>query len=267
MGKGASVMFGKRILILIPHPDDEVVGCAAAIARARATGARVFGVYLSHGCIAKKTMWFWQRGNYANDVARRLDEAARVADFLGITMVGGNVQRAAREIWPDLQTVYGDIAQAMQQCAPDCIWVPAYEGGNPDHDALNALSSTIKHIPIYEMAEYHFAHGVAHSNAFLAVKGNEIVLRLSVEEQQMKRAALNLYASEKKNLGAIDVSQESFRPLAAYDYTRRPHEGKVWYERFQWVPFKHPRVDYTKAAQVSRAVRVFLGDKVKQLDH
>ncbi len=254
-------MFGKRILILIPHPDDEVVACAAAIARARAQGARVFGVNLSHGCLARQTMWFWERGLYAQRVEQRIAESVRVADFLGIKMVGGNMARPAREIWPDLQTVYGEVMQAMQQCAPDCLWVPAYEGGNPDHDAINALASTIKNVPVYEMAEYNFIHGIPHSNAFLAIKGNEITLTLTPEEQVMKRAALKLYESEQKNLGDMDVRYESFRPLAEYDYSKRPHEGKLWYERFQWVPFRHPRVDYTRAAEVSKAITEFLSAK------
>lgn len=42
-------MFGQRVLILVPHPDDEVVGAAAAIARARAQGAAVTGVFLTTG--------------------------------------------------------------------------------------------------------------------------------------------------------------------------------------------------------------------------
>ncbi|MBY0428246.1 MAG: PIG-L family deacetylase [Alphaproteobacteria bacterium] len=252
-------MFGKRILILIPHPDDEVVACAAAIARARAQGARVFGVNLSHGCLAKQTMWWWERGLYQERVDRRVAESVEVAEFLGIKMVAGNVTRAAREIWPDLQTVYGEVMQAMQQCAPDMIWVSAYEGGNPDHDAMNAVASTIKNVPVFEIAEYNFIHGIPHSNAFLAVKGNEIVLNLTEGEQVMKRAALRLYESEQKNLVDIDVRYESFRPLAQYDYAKRPHEGKLWYERFQWVLFRHPRVDFTRGETVSKAIMEFLG--------
>ena len=86
-------MFGKRILILIPHPDDEVVACAAAIARARAQGARVFGVNLSHGCLAKQTMWWWERGLYQQRVDRRVAESVEVAEFLGIKRVAGNDRR------------------------------------------------------------------------------------------------------------------------------------------------------------------------------
>ena len=33
--------FGSSILILVPHPDDEVVGFAAAIGRAKAAGAKI----------------------------------------------------------------------------------------------------------------------------------------------------------------------------------------------------------------------------------
>lgn len=256
-------MIGKRILILIPHPHDEVVGCAAAIARARAQGARVFGVNLSHGCLPSRAMWWWERSQYQRVVDQRLAESLAVAEFLGIKQLNGNVMRAAREIWPNLQTVYGEVMQAMQICAPDRIWVPAYEGASPDYDAVNALASciarTVGQVSVFEMAQYHFAHGIPHSNAFIAIKGTEIKMTLTANEQKMKRAALKLYASEQKNLGDVDVRYETFRPIAQYDYSKRPHEGTLWYERFQWVPFAHPRVDVTKAATVSKAIMDFLG--------
>ncbi|HVY12511.1 MAG TPA: PIG-L family deacetylase [Alphaproteobacteria bacterium] len=251
-------MFGKRILILIPHPDDEVVGAGAAIARARGQGARVFGAYLSHGCLSRDTLWRWQRGGYARRVARRMKEAERAADFLGITPVVMNTQRAAREIWRELPSVRDDVLKAMQNCAPDRIWVPAFEGGNPDHDALNALAYTLEGVPVFEFSEYHLAGGRAHSNRFIAEKTGEIVHRLKPEERRLKRQALNLYRSEKGNTAGLKLEQEQFRPLPCYDYSKPPHEGQRWYERFQWVPFHHPRVDYTKAEEVSSAITAFL---------
>ncbi len=50
-------MFGRRILILIPHPDDEVVGAALAIRRAVKNGALVFGLDLTHGCPPREALW------------------------------------------------------------------------------------------------------------------------------------------------------------------------------------------------------------------
>jgi hypothetical protein len=46
------------------------------------------------------------------------------------------------------------------------------------------------------------------------------------------------------------------RPLAAYDYGRRPHVGRCFYERFHWVPF-HPRIDYCRPDEVCTALRNF----------
>jgi LmbE family N-acetylglucosaminyl deacetylase len=254
-------LFGKRILVLIPHPDDEVVGCGVALARAVATGARVYGLYLSHGCLARETLWPWQRGSYATFVARRMEEAAVAADFLGLTMVGANFERSAREIWPQLDHAEEEVRQALRECAPDVVWAPAYEGGNPDHDGLNALASTLHGVAVWEFAEYHFANGKAEANSFLAPRDDEIILTLSDEEKAMKRAALKLYKSERGNLSAMKTVQESFRPLKAYDYTRPPHEGPLWYAQHHWVPFQHPRVDFTKPEEVSAAIADFLGER------
>ncbi len=251
-------MFGKRILILIPHPDDEVVGTAYAIARARADGARVFGAYLSHGCLPRQTLWPFQRPGYAGRVARRLGEADMAASFLGITVVDRNTTRAAREIWPSLPEAHAEMEQVLAGCAPDCVWVPAYEGGNPDHDAVNALASTISGIPVYEFSEYNLAGGRARANSFPEKNGGEIELRASREEQRIKRMALALYASERGNLSGLCTGVEQFRPLPRHDYAARPHPGRLWYERFQWVPFRHPRVDRTRAEQVSAVLCDFL---------
>src|SRR5665213_307881 len=101
-------MFGKRILILVPHPDDEVVACAAAIGRAQGHGAQIFALYLTHGCIARETLWPWQRKNYAAYAARRRREGEKAAQFLGIAPAGW-FARPARHLWRDLEEVYGDI--------------------------------------------------------------------------------------------------------------------------------------------------------------
>src|SRR6476659_533706 len=71
-------MFGKRILIIIPHPDDEVVGCTAAIARAQAQGPAF--IYLGHGCLRREALWPWQGNGYQKRVARRI--LSRVATVL-----------------------------------------------------------------------------------------------------------------------------------------------------------------------------------------
>ena len=251
-------MFGKRILILVAHPDDEVVACATAIARARAGGATVSALYLTHGCLARETMWSWQRKNYETIVARRRTEAETAALALGIQPVGWS-SRPARHLWREMPQVFREVDAAIAQYRPDQIWVPAYEGGNPDHDALNAIGLKCKgRLSVLEFAEYTYFGGKVRSQSFISSEETARVIQLTPEEAKAKRKILALYTSEKGNLSSLKVKQESYRPLAAYDYAQPPHQGVLWYARFQWVPFKHPRVDFTDSAEVSAAITAFL---------
>jgi LmbE family N-acetylglucosaminyl deacetylase len=251
--------FGKRILILIPHPDDEVVGFSAALGRARTQGAEIFALYITNGCIARATLWPWQRKHHAAYVVRRRKEGEDIARFLRMTPVGWNDARPARHLWPELSAVHAEIAAAVDAHNIDQLWVPAYEGGNADHDGVNAVASCfMPQLSVLEFAEYNFCGGKAHSQEFPFPNGSEVTLTLTPAEQETKRKALALYVSEQMNLNYVKLQRECFRPLASYDYSQPPHNGKLWYARFQWVPFRHPRVDFTDPAEVSATITAFL---------
>jgi LmbE family N-acetylglucosaminyl deacetylase len=278
---GGVKMFGRRILILVPHPDDEVVACAAAIGHARATGAEVFALYLTHGCLARETLWPWQRKQYDKFVACRRAEAEKTAVLLSVSPLGWS-PRPARHLWRHLPEVYEEIRLAIRSHDIDQLWVPAYEGGNADHDAANAVASLLKTedrgqrtnlesqkgnppsvvcppLSVLEFAEYNFAGGKTHSQEFPTANGSEQIIALTPEEKKIKREALTLYKSERGNLGYVKTGRECYRPLANYDYTLPAHPGTLWYARFQWVPFHHPRVDFTKPEEVSRAIASLFG--------
>lgn len=251
-------MFAKRILILVPHPDDEVVACCAAIGRAKGPSVEIFALYLSHGCVAREVMWPWEQDEYDLAVNRRLTEAKTAAKLLGITPAGWS-PRPARQLWKFLPRVQMEIEQAIAANKIEQLWVPAYEGGNADHDAVNAVASLFKSkLSVLEFAEYNFLDGQLLSQEFPSPNGSEQIIQLKISEQQRKQEALALYASEKRNLGYVGTERECYRPLADYDYTRPPHDGKLWYTRFQWVPIPHPGVDRTKPADVTKAITAFL---------
>ena len=252
--------FGESILFLCPHPDDEVVAACAAIRRARAAGSKVTVLFLTHGCLDAETMWPWARDRYGAAVARRRAEAERVAAELGLAIAGWS-GLAARHLWRHLPAAERDIRAAVAAHGVDQIWTPAYEGGNPDHDGANAIASRLsaEGMSVLEFAEYNLDGGKARSHRFPQPNGAEVVLDLTGAERAAKRHVLALYASEKGNLGYVSVEREVCRPLAAYDYGRPPHAGKLWYARFQWVPFRHPGVDFTQPAEVTRAISAYLG--------
>jgi LmbE family N-acetylglucosaminyl deacetylase len=244
----------RRILVLAPHPDDEVVGACAAIGRAKAADDRVFCLYLTTGVPAPEVLWRWQRKRHPGMVIRRTDEARLAAKLLdiGFIAVAPWATRTLKDHWESARTL---IAETVKAEKIDALWAPAFEGAHQDHDVANALASTFReHLSVSEFAEYNLAGGRVHSQEFVATNGTETILQLTPNEQRMKRRALALYASEQRNLGHIGVEREAFRPLPRQNYSRPPHEGRLFWQRFQWVPFRHPRIDFEKPEAVRRAI-------------
>jgi LmbE family N-acetylglucosaminyl deacetylase len=252
---------GRRILILIPHPDDEVVGCAAAIGRARAAGAQCFGLHLTTGVPAREVLWPWQRGGHAAWVERRRGEARAAAERLGLEVVEFR-DLPGRLLWTALHETRERVRAVLAERSIDTVWTPAYEGGHVDHDAANALAASLTHaapgLRVLEFAEYNYAGGAVRSQTFPQPNGSEWVLTLSDAEARLKRELLSVYASERGNLNYVGVAREALRSLTACDYSQRPYAGKLFCERFHWVPFRHPRVDFTPHEEVRRAIREFL---------
>ncbi|MCP4330200.1 MAG: PIG-L family deacetylase [Alphaproteobacteria bacterium] len=247
-------MFGRQILILAPHPDDEVVGCAAAIGRARARGARVHVTYLTTGVPAPDVLWPWQRHRHGNLVGRRRAEAIAAAKQLAIEPLEFR-EIPTRALRLHLADTRRAIMALVDRHQIDVLWVPAYEGGHQDHDAANFIASRIESgAEVWEFAEYNFAGGTVRCQTFIDPAGDEISLDLTPDEAARKRSALSLYASEKGNLGHVGTGRECFRPLAGYDYAGPPHPGRTFYQRFQWVPFRHPRIDFTTPEDLCRVL-------------
>ena len=245
----------RRILILAPHPDDEVVACGVVASRARAAGARVFVLHLTTGLPRAAS----RPGSYAARVARRRAEAAKAAALLGLTPTGF-LDIPARRLLDHLDEAAAAANSAIGRIDPDCLWVPAFEGAHQDHDAASALAARCAGgRPVREFAAYNLAGGRVRSNRFAGVRGGETVAALAPDEIALKRRALDVYASERRNLGHIRLVEEAWRPLPAHDYAAPPHPGTLFRERFQWVPFRHPRIDFAPSAEVYRRLGRWAG--------
>jgi LmbE family N-acetylglucosaminyl deacetylase len=249
-------MFGSRILLLAPHPDDEVAGCCAAIRRARTQGSSVFVLFLTTGVPSPQRLWPWDRPRHPARVDRRRREARGVCTELGAKIACFS-PAAARDLKNDLGTARNLIIEQSAACGADTLWVPAYEGGHPDHDLANFLASTLREgLTVWEYSEYNFSGGRVRCNEFISRTGEETELTLSDEERRFKKTLLAMYASERGNLNYLRTEREVFRPLAEYDYSRPPHPGTLFYRRFAWAAI-HPRVNHVRPAEVSRSIAEF----------
>jgi LmbE family N-acetylglucosaminyl deacetylase len=244
-------MSRRRILLLVPHPDDEVVGCAVAARRAIAGGSALFAIYLTTGVPSREALWRWQRARHASRVARRRAEAEHAAELLGLRPVAF-LDWPSRTLKAHVAEATAAIRSAIGRNAIDLLWVPAFEGAHQDHDVANFLAARLAPLcPAVEFAEYHFHDGGTHSGEFFDADGTERIVTLSAQEAAWKRGLLAVYASERGNLAHIACATEALRPLPPHDYANRPHRGTLFYERFQWVPFRHPRIDYDAPETVS----------------
>jgi LmbE family N-acetylglucosaminyl deacetylase len=247
-------MKAARILVLIPHPDDEVVCSALAIRRAAESGAGVLGLCLTTGVPAREALWPWQRASYDTRVARRRAEALAVARRLGIEPLGF-ADWPSRRLKDHLAEAHERIASTLAAERITELWAPAWEGAHQDHDVANFLAARhAGRLPLWEFAAYSFAGGRVETQRFFAPRGDEEVRTLTPEEARWKSELLALYRSERGNLRHIGVAVESRRPIARYDYTRPPHAGRLFYQRYQWVPFRHPRIDFDRPEAVCAAL-------------
>jgi N-acetylglucosamine malate deacetylase 1 len=246
-----------RILLLIPHPDDEVVGAAATIARCRCAGDQFFGVYLTDGIPAREHLWSWDRPRRAVWARRRRQEAQAAARILGIKPVAF-CDWPSRTLKAHLHEATARIAEVLAEHAIHAIWVSAWEGGHQDHDVANFLAARVcGGRPVTEFAEYNHGGGAPRWNRFAVPNGSEAELRLTAAETATKRRLLALYRSERANLALARVRVESRRPLPIYDYGRPPHAGTLLRERFHWVGqlVRHPRVDFEPSQTIYTALR------------
>jgi N-acetylglucosamine malate deacetylase 1 len=240
----------RRILILAPHPDDEVAACGIIARRARADGAAVSVLFLTTGVPPREGLWPWQRSRYDRRVTRRRDEATAAASSLGFEPAAF-LDIPSRRLIVHLDAACAAVEQALAESRASELWVPAFEGAHQDHDAANALAASLRpRLPVWEVAAYNFAGGRVQSNRFADARGGVIEMRLSREEAALKRRALAIYASERGNLAHIRLVEEAYRPLPRHDYAARPHAGTLFRERFHWVPLRHPRIDFTPSAQI-----------------
>jgi LmbE family N-acetylglucosaminyl deacetylase len=115
-------------LFLLAHHDDEVF-CAGALAAALAAGRRVKILWATAGGLAP--------------AARRLAEGRRVQRLLAlpgidVRMVGLPDQHAANHL-DRLETEAIGLMDGVAE-----IYVTAWEGGHPDHDAMNLVAARLR---------------------------------------------------------------------------------------------------------------------------
>lgn len=119
-----------KLLVVVAHPDDEVLGCGATIAEVNARGGKVSVLVLSEGATT-------QYPGQPEVIDQKRQEAANALEILG----GGQMRRADL---PDMRMAVlpptdltGPIAAAIGDFGPDWVITHHEADLNSDHRAVH----------------------------------------------------------------------------------------------------------------------------------
>jgi N-acetylglucosamine malate deacetylase 2 len=235
-----------RTLVIVAHPDDECVAFGAVLQRM--AGPKI--AYCTDG--APLDAYFWQEryGSREKYADLRREETRQALSAVGISEVAfladypdAQGQFIDQELYRALPLAYRLLRQMIAVEGATALLTLAYEGGHPDHDSCNFLTSQLAAeagIPAFEAPLYHRAGWIGEGinrrglQRFVRETGDEIDIAPTEVELQRKRTMCEQYPSQGNFLGFFDIRREVLRPMAPYDYSRPPHEGTLNYEAWRW---------------------------------
>ncbi|MBI2690253.1 MAG: PIG-L family deacetylase [Acidobacteria bacterium] len=212
-----------RILIAAAHADDETLGCFSVLQE------RAAEVSILHATdSAPRDLKYAWRSGYATRGAyleARQKELRNLLAKAGIPAERyhclGLADQEAPVYWPQIRAW-------VESFEADRVYTHAYEGGHPDHDAVALALSGLPNV--WEFPLYHGRRAEFVTHSFLDGEA-EIAIELDDDRRAVKHSWLDCYPSQKRVIDMFPLERELFRPARAYDFTRPPHEGELYYER------------------------------------
>ena len=211
----------ERVLIIAPHPDDEVFGCGGTIQRLKNGGAKVYVLFVTVGT----TQDFSDRG--MSTAIERLEEIEKVAEFYGFEdyamAMQGDEYHLQLDAVPQKDIVHAierGTHVSFQAIKPDLVLTTSPTDYNQDHRAVYYATMTAARpqsparkpfqpaILTYELPYQQWNVGEASPEP-------RVLVRLNEEELQAKLDGLALYSSQLKD-PLNPLSLQGVETLARY---------------------------------------------------
>lgn len=208
----------ERVLVLAPHPDDEVLGAGGAIVESLREGHQVLMVFLTNGDAntATKKLFTWNPLNRPEDYQalgyRRMKEAGQALLILGVpwdhALFLGYPDRGLWALWtthrekvytsphtkmnhpgyrnsfnPEArytgQDLLSDLAKILCIYQPTLIYCPHPEDTHPDHRATaHFLRVALEETELAPEVRYYLVHGERWPNPLRLIPDAELSVPL-----------------------------------------------------------------------------------------
>lgn len=122
-----------RILVVAAHPDDEVLGCGATIAKAVANGADVFVQFLGEGVSARFSFGQYDSPEFRQQTLVRNAGAKKALSALGVSGYEFGSRLCAQFDSYPLISIVKDIETRIEQFKPDVLFTHNPSEVNIDH--------------------------------------------------------------------------------------------------------------------------------------
>ncbi len=229
-----------RTLLVVAHPDDDVVGAGERLPR---LARHVHVVFATDG--APRNPYFHEHAGFATRDAYRDARRREARAALGAAGIGEDRIHELRIADQGASLALVDlarrIAELIERLTPDVVLTHAYEGGHPDHDAVAFGAHAARLVPgaarfpeIFELACYHLHDETLVTHAFLPNSASSPrILPLTPEQRALKQRMLDCHSSQRSVLEAFSTEHEAFRCAPRYDFTRLPAPA-LHYDRYDW---------------------------------
>jgi LmbE family N-acetylglucosaminyl deacetylase len=194
----------RTLLVVAPHPDDEIFGCGGLIYRVKQAGGKVYVLYLTVGT----TKDFSKKGQSTLDERmREIEKVAKYMEFDGYRIAfPGDEYHLQLDALPQKKLIH-EIERgegiSLEAIKPTTLAVPSSYDYNQDHRAANraAITATrpvpdeFKHlVPV--VLEYEFPYFTWTSEA--ERPSPNIFVSMDEKALKAKLHALSLYESQMK---------------------------------------------------------------------
>jgi bacillithiol biosynthesis deacetylase BshB2 len=183
-----------RILVLLPHPDDEAFGLSGTLAKHISEGAQVTYACLTLGEMGRNMGFppFANRVTLPSIRKRELEESCRAIGIQDLRMLGFHDKTIEFE---DRDQLDARIRSLLEEVKPSLVvtFYPGYSV-HPDHDACGA--AVIRTIAALPAAERPVVHCIAFSKDSLQALGKPDVVNDVKPFIHMKMASIQAHRSQ-----------------------------------------------------------------------
>ncbi len=203
-----------RAVVVVAHPDDEVLGLGASLARLE----HLKLIHATDGAAGGA-------GEPAEVAGGRFAELGSALSILGCRPdCSVRLDHPDGRLAAHMRTVSDRLSQEL--AGAEVVITHAFEGGHPDHDACaiavqlacSAILASGGRPPVrLEFAIYALIDGAVELNRFAAGRAPHTTIVLSARQRELKAAALKAFHSQEHVVSRFPLESEVMRAAPDHD--------------------------------------------------